>query len=177
MIITLLKLGLRALTYQGYNEVYCEAPFLRGRGLTNFDIYRFRCIFLLEKNLGSENDYSSVYATQSTHTPKNKCLDGKNKKGFPPLDFFYILKIFRQYINLDIAEPKFRFRDTNWVVNPKKPQFRRILAIFSPFLAKISAFPIFFFHGIFQEVTCSIVIDITFTKIGMRNPNGVSNHA
>ena len=104
-------------------------------------------------------------------------MDGKNKKGFPPFEIFYILKIFRNYINLDIAEPKFRFRDTNWVVNPKKPQFRRILAIFSPFLAKISAFPIFFFHGIFYEVTYSIVIDITFTKIGMRNPNGVSNHA
>ena len=75
----------------------------------------------IKKKLGSENDQNLVWSAQFTHTPKNKCLNGANKKGFLPFDFFYIFKTFRNYINLDIAEPKFRFRDTNWVVNPKKP--------------------------------------------------------
>ena len=80
-------------------------------------------------------------------------------------------------IDIDKKFEKIGMRNPNGVSNPKWPYFFRVLAIFSPFLAKISAFPIFFFHGIFKKVTFSIVIDITFTKIGIRNPNGVSNHA
>ena len=48
-------------TARSYNEVNCEAPFLRSRVLTNYNIYRFRCVFLLEKNLGSENHVQMMH--------------------------------------------------------------------------------------------------------------------